>query len=31
MSDTGAFLRDWFDRLAESGWTARDLPWRAVA
>lgn len=22
MTDTGSFLRGWFDRLAETGWTA---------
>jgi uncharacterized protein len=38
MTDTGAFLRDWFQRLKESGWTAEvfldalseDLVWTAT-
>ncbi len=38
MTDTGTFLRSWFDRLAESGWTAEiflgalsnDLVWTAT-
>jgi uncharacterized protein len=38
MTDSGAFLRDWFQRLAESGWTAEvflaalseDLVWTAT-
>ncbi len=38
MTDTGLFLRSWFDRLAESGWTAEvfldalseDLVWTAT-
>jgi ketosteroid isomerase-like protein len=38
MTDTSTFLREWFDRLAESGWTAEvflaalspDLVWTAT-
>ncbi len=38
MTETGAFLHGWFDRLAESGWTAEvflaalsdDLVWTAT-
>lgn len=38
MTDTGSFLHDWFNRLAESGWTtevflgalADDLVWTAT-
>ena len=38
MTDTGAFLRTWFDKLAESGWTTEvflsalsdDIVWTAT-
>ena len=38
MTDTGTFLRNWFDQLADSGWTAdmflaalsEDLVWTAT-